>query len=98
MPGTADSSNAVASSLPSPRTQSAGQPGQLGLLVGLAHGEDQADRFGGEPASHEFQHLRGGLVEPLRIVYDADQGLIFGHVGQQGQYRQAQQKAVWRAA
>ena len=75
-----------------------GEPGQLGLLVGLADREDQAHRFGGEPAGHELQRLGRGLVQPLRVVHDADQGLLLGHLGQEGQHRQAQQEAVWHRA
>jgi hypothetical protein len=71
-----------------------GQPGQFGLLVGLADGEDQAHRFRGEPSRHELQGLGRGLVQPLRVVHDADQGPLLGHLVQQGQHGQAQQEAV----
>ena len=54
------------------------KPGQLGLLIGLAHSEDQAYRFRGEAASHELQRPGRRLVQPLRIVHDADQWLLLG--------------------
>ena len=54
------------------------KPGQLGLLVGLADRQDQAYRFRGEAASHELQRPGRRLVQPLRIVHDADQWLLLG--------------------
>src|SRR6185312_7219778 len=51
-----------------------------------------------QPARHELQRLRRGLVQPLRVVHHADQRLFLGHLAQQGQHRQAQQEAIRRAA
>jgi hypothetical protein len=39
------------------------------LVARVAHGEDQGDRLGDEPARDEGKCLRRSMIEPLRVVY-----------------------------
>jgi hypothetical protein len=64
----------------------------------LAHGEHQPDRLRAQTARDEGQRLRGGRVEPLRVVHDADPRPLLGDVRQQAQHRQADQEPVRRVA
>jgi hypothetical protein len=72
------------------------QPAQLHPRV--AHREDERNRFRRQPACDERQRLRRGPVEPLRIVDQADQRPIPGHLGQQAQDREADEEAIGRIA
>ena len=74
------------------------QPLEMPLPGRLAHGEDQPDRLGPQTARHEGQRLRRGAVEPLRVVHDADQRSLLGHVRQQAQDRQADEEPIRRVA
>jgi len=47
-------------------------------------------------ARHERERLRRGPIEPVRIVYDADQRSLPGHLRQQAQDGQAHREAIWR--
>jgi hypothetical protein len=60
--------------------------------------EHQCDRLGQQPPGHEGERVRGGLVEPLGVIDEADQGLLLGDVGQQAQDGQTDQEAVRRVA
>ena len=60
--------------------------------------DDHRDRFGFQPAGHEGQDLGRGLVQPLRVIDQAQQRLVRGHLGQQGQNRQTHEEAVRCAA
>ena len=51
--------------------------------------EHQSDRLGPQATGDEGQRLEGGVVEPLRVVGDADQRLRLGGVGQQRRERRA---------
>jgi hypothetical protein len=53
---------------------------EMTLAARLAHREDQPDRLGTEPASHERQRLRGGRVQPLGVVHYAEEGSRLGDV------------------
>ena len=69
------------------------------LLTGrLAHGEHQPDRFRSQTARDEGQRLRRRPVEPLRVVHDAHERALLGHVGQQAQYGQADEEPIRGAA
>ena len=63
-----------------------------------ARREDQGDRLGQQPAGDERERLRRGLVQPLRVVDQADQRPLLGDIGQQAQYRQSDQEPIRRAA
>jgi len=43
---------------------------------------------------HERQRLRRGTIQPLRIIDQANQRAVLGHLGQQAQDGQADQKGV----
>ena len=67
---------------------------QLVLVERIPHGEDHRDGLRDESARHERKHLRRGLVEPLRIVDDADQGSLVGHIGEQAQDGKTDEEAI----
>ncbi len=58
--------------------------------------EDHTYRLRFQAARHERQRLRRCAIQPLLVIHQADQRLFLGHVGQQAQHRQADEKAVWR--
>jgi hypothetical protein len=78
-----------------------GQLGQAGeradvAFARVAHSEHQRHPLGHHPPRHERQHLRGCLVEPLRIVDETQQRIILGDLGQQVEGRQPDQEPVRR--
>ena len=54
----------------------------------------QRDRLGQKSASDETDGLRGRLVEPLRVVNHADERPLPGHLRQQPEYSQTDDKAI----
>jgi hypothetical protein len=68
------------------------------LAARLAHSEHQPDRLRTQTARDEGQRLRGGRVEPLRVVHDADKRSVFRNVRQQTQHRQADEEPIRRGA
>ena len=52
--------------------------------------------LGHESARNKGEGLRGRLVEPLRVVDEADQGLLVAGHRQQAQHRQPDQEAIRR--
>jgi hypothetical protein len=54
----------------SPKRQP-GKTSQVAYRAGIAGAEDDGDRFGVQPAGHKGQGLHRGLIEPLRIVDQA---------------------------
>ena len=55
----------------------------------LAHREHDRHRLRQQPPRDEPEDLARGAVEPLRVVDEADQRLLVGDLGQQGQRRRA---------
>ena len=90
----ADASNAACVVVAEPADDQLRQAGELVDVAGLAHGEHQRDPLGQQAPRHERQRLRGGPIEPLRVVDQADERLLLGHLGQQAQDRQADEEAV----
>ena len=72
------------------------EPGRVALLGARADSEDDADRLRQQAARHERQRLRRGTIQPLRIIDQADQRAFLGHLGQQAQDGQADEKAIGR--
>ena len=60
----------------------------------VARREDQAHRFCVQAARREPQRLRGGVIEPVLVIDQADQRLLPGCTGQQAQHGQADQEPV----
>ena len=56
---------------------------------------DDGDSLRYQPAGNEAQDLRRGLIEPLRIVNDAEQRLSVSNLGQQRQRGDPHQEPVW---
>ena len=69
---------------------------QVLLVAGLAYREHDRGRLGGKVARHECERLRRGPIEPVRIVHDADQRSLPGHLRQQAQHGQAHREAIRR--
>ena len=60
--------------------------------------EHERDPLGEQSARHEGQRARGGDVEPLGVVHDAEKRLLLGRLGQQPKDRQADQEPIRRRA
>jgi len=56
--------------------------------------EDQRDGFGGQPAGDEQQHARRRRVGPVRVVDQAQQALVGGGLGEQGEHGQRDQECI----
>ena len=74
------------------------QPVQLRHSARLAHGEDQRHRFGQQAARHEREDLRRGLIQPLRVVDQADERALLGNVREQAEHGEPDQKVIGRLA
>ena len=70
-----------------------GQPGE-GTGPAPAYGEHQRDRLRHQSSGDEAERLHRHLVEPLRVVDHAEQGLVVGGGGHQAQRGQPDQEAV----
>ena len=70
----------------------------LELLARLACGEDDPDRLRQQATGDEGERQRRRLVEPLRVVDDAQQRPIVGRLRDQAQDRQAHEEPVRGAA
>ena len=88
------SSSARASLSPSPPIASSGRPGEDVVAAARPRGAHERDPLGEEPAGDEAEDLRRGVVEPLRVVDDADERLLLGDLGEQRQRREPDQEAV----
>ena len=66
-----------------------------GLVAG---GEDQEHAVRAEPAGAEQQRVRGGGVEPVGVLDDAQHGRLLGRGGQQRQGRHRHQERLDRRA
>ena len=66
------------------------------LLARLTLREHDGHRLGSQPPRHEGECLRRGAVEPLRVVDDAEQRLLLGHLGQEGQRREPDEESIGR--
>ena len=73
-----------------------GEPDEDILAAARARRADERDPLGEETAGDEAEDLRGGLVEPLRVVDDADQRLLLGDLGEQRQRGEPHQEPVGR--
>jgi hypothetical protein len=58
--------------------------------------EDQANRLRRQTPCDKRQDLRGGAIEPLLVIHQADQRALPGHLRQQAQHRQPDEKGVRR--
>jgi hypothetical protein len=71
--------------------------GQRGELRDrFADGEEHHHRLRQQPACHERQRLRGGAVQPLRVVDHAQKRALLGRLGQQAEHSQANKEPVRR--
>jgi hypothetical protein len=90
---TAELSSARASPLTSPRTSSLGRCSSS--FARLAGGEHDPNPIRLETAGDERQRQHGGVIEPLRVVDDAQEGTLVGSLGEQAQHAQSDEKPVW---
>ncbi|URN03120.1 sigma-70 family RNA polymerase sigma factor [Actinomadura madurae] len=66
-------------------------------LSPITHGEDHRDRIVVQPADREQQRVDRRLIEPLRVVEQAQQRLVAGDLGQQRQGRSTRQHPLDQA-
>ena len=74
------------------------QPRQAVVADARARSTHDRDPLGEQAPADEPEDLRGGLVEPLRIVDDADERLLLGDLGEQRQRGEPDQEPVGRRA
>ena len=63
------------------------QPGEDLVADARTRGAHQRDPLGEQATADKGKDLCGGLVEPLRVVHDADQRLLLGGVCQEAERR-----------
>jgi len=64
----------------------------------LTHREHDRHRFSEQPPRDEAQDLSGDAIQPLRVVDQAQQRLVFGDCGHQAQHRHGDHERVGRIA
>ena len=69
------------------------QSGQLAAQN--ARRENQTDRFCLQAARDKRQDLRGGMIEPLLVIHQANQRPLPSYLRQQAQHSQTDQEPVW---
>ena len=74
------------------------QLGEDVVTAAGAGGKHERDPLGEEAPADESKDLCGGLVEPLRVVDDADERLFLGDLGDQRQRGEPNQEPVGRRA
>ena len=70
----------------------------LKLLARFARGEHDPDRFGQQPSRHEGQRQRRGVIQPLRVIDNAQNRTLLGSLRQQAQNGQPDHEPVRRRA
>ena len=58
--------------------------------------EKERDPLRQQTARHEGQHPRGRTIEPLRVINDTQERLLFGGLGQQAKDGQSDQERIRR--
>ena len=94
-PNITDSSRSRASASDRPPITSSGSPANASAPPSRA-AKTMRDRLGQQAPRDEGERLHRHLVEPLRVVDDAEQGLVVGGRGHQAQHRQPDQETVRR--
>ena len=64
------------------------------LIAQRAGPEDQPYRLSPEAPGHESDHLRGSVIEPLRVIKHAQQRLLGRCLREQAQHGKADQEPV----
>ncbi len=76
------------------------QLGQAGRVepahVALPRGEHNGNPIGTEPARGEHERVRGGAIEPLRVVDQAQHRLLLRRRRDQPEHRGRHQEAIGR--
>jgi hypothetical protein len=67
---------------------------EAGIVVAVAGREQQRDRLGRQAAGDERQHVGGRVVEPLRVVDDAQQRAAAGGLAEQAQHRERDEEPL----
>ena len=71
------------------------EPGE-GVAGARARSAHECDPLGEEAAGDEREDLRGGVIEPLRVVDDAGERLLLGDLGKERQRRERHEEPVGR--
>jgi hypothetical protein len=74
--------------------QQLGQAGELNVLTGRADGEHHRHRLRKKPSGDEPQDLARGVVEPLRVIDEAEKGSFLRDFGNQGEGPQRHEEAI----
>ena len=93
-PCTLSSSSARASLSPSPPIDNSGSPARIVIADARSCGADDRDPLGEEAAGDEPEDLLRRLVEPVRVVDDADERLLLGDLGEERQRGEPDQEPV----
>jgi hypothetical protein len=64
------------------------------LLARIAGCEHERDWLSQQPASDERERQRRGMIQPLRVVNDAEQSTLLSHLRHQAQHSQADEKPI----
>ena len=59
-----------------PGDRQVGKVGQQAFVVGLSRGEEEQHRLRQQPPADESEHMVRRLIDPLRVVDQANQGLF----------------------
>jgi len=73
-----------------------GQPGEDVVADARTRGADERNPLSEDAASDETEDLGGGLIEPLRVVHNADERLLVGDQGEQCQGAEPHQEPIRR--
>jgi hypothetical protein len=71
-----------------------GEALELRRRAGLTDRDENGDGLRVQPARSDCQHLGRRLVEPLGVLDDAQERLLFGDVGQEAENGEAHEKAI----
>lgn len=75
-----------------------GEPHENVVPDARARSTDERDALGEQAPADEAEDLRGGVVEPLRVVDDADERLFLGDLGEQRERGKPHQEPIgWGA-
>jgi hypothetical protein len=70
------------------------EPSEGGVAIVRSLCTDECDPLREEPPSDETEDLCGRVVEPLRVVDDADERLLLGDLGEKRQRSESNEESI----
>ena len=64
------------------------------LLASLTRSEHDPNGLGQQTPSHERERQRRGLIQPLRVIHDTQQGPLLSHLREQAQHPQTDEEPI----